>query len=159
MRFTQGLAAVLCMALMLIWPGYSHAQDAPGPLAVETVVLETAKGGVLIAAEMAVTPEARERGLMFRHRLAPDRGMLFVYDGIQPIAMWMKNTHISLDIIFIRADGTILGISKDAVPQSEALIESPEPALAVLEVAAGTADRIGLAVGDRVVHPAFGNLE
>lgn len=159
MRFTHGLAAMLCMALLLIWPGFSQAQDAPGPLAVETVVLETANGGVLIAAEMAVTPEARERGLMFRHRLAPERGMLFVYDAPQPIAMWMKNTHIPLDIIFIRGDGTVLGIARNAVPMSEELIESPEPALAVLEVAAGTADRIGLAIGDRVVHQVFGNLE
>jgi uncharacterized membrane protein (UPF0127 family) len=159
MRFTQGLAAMLCMALLLIWPAFSQAQDAPGPLAVETVVVETANGGVLIAAEMAVTPEARHRGLMFRHRLAPDRGMLFVYEDPRPVAMWMKNTHIALDIIFIRADGTVVGLAKQVQPESSELIESPEISLAVLEVAAGTADRIGLAVGDRVVHQVFGNLE
>jgi uncharacterized protein len=159
MRFTHGLAAMLCMVLLLIRPGLADAQEAPGPLAVETVVLETATGGVLIAAEMAVTAQARERGLMFRHRLAPDRGMLFVYDAPKPIALWMKNTNIALDIIFIRADGTVSGISRDAVPHSQTLIRSPEPGLAVLELAAGTANRIGLAVGDRVVHQVFGNLE
>lgn len=158
MRIFNGLTAMLCVAFLLAWPHFANAQDA-GPLQVETVVLETATGGVLIAAEMATTPEARERGLMFRHRLAPDRGMLFVYDAPQPISMWMKNTHIPLDIIFIRADGVVVGIARDAVPQSEAIIESPESALSVLEVAAGTVERIGLAVGDRVVHPIFGNME
>ncbi|MDP4822444.1 MAG: DUF192 domain-containing protein [Aestuariivirgaceae bacterium] len=158
MRIFTGFAAMLCMALVLVWPGLAQSQDG-GPLAVETVVLETAEGGVLIAAEMATTPQARERGLMFRHRLAPDRGMLFVYDAPQPVAMWMKNTNIALDIIFIRADGVVVGIAENAVPQSEEMIESPEPALSVLEVAAGTVERIGLAIGDRVVHPVFGNLE
>ena len=160
MRFLSGLMAMLCMAGVLAVSAPSRAQsDDPGPMAVETVALETAQGGFMIAAELAITPEQRERGLMFRHRLPPDRGMLFVYEAPQPISMWMKNTYIPLDMIFLAADGRVMGIAKDTVPESEVVIDSPGPALAVLEVAAGTAERVGLQVGDRAVHPAFGVSE
>lgn len=159
MRKLLGLAAMCCMALALLLSEQVVAQDDAGPMAVETVVLETAQGGFMIAAEMATTPALRERGLMFRHRLPSDRGMLLVYESPQIISLWMKNTLISLDMIFLAADGRVVSVFTDAVPGSEEIVASGVPALAVLEVAAGTVSRIGLTVGDRAIHPVFGNSE
>lgn len=106
--------------------------------------------------EIANTPETRSRGLMFRRELAPDHGMLFDFGGAeQPIQMWMKNTYIPLDMIFIRANGVIRRIAADTTPFSEDTIASGGPVKGVLEVIAGTARRLGIAAGDRVEHPFF----
>lgn len=106
--------------------------------------------------ELALTPEQQSQGLMFRKSLAADAGMLFVYERPQEITMWMRNTLIPLDMIFIGADGRVVRIAERAVPQSLATISSGEPALGVLEVNGGTAARLGLKRGDRVRHSAFG---
>jgi uncharacterized membrane protein (UPF0127 family) len=87
--------------------------------------------------------------------LAPDRGMLFDFARVQPISMWMQNTYIPLDMIFIRADGSIARIAENAEPLSTRTIPSGEPVLAVLEVIGGTAARLGVKPGDRVEHPLF----
>lgn len=157
MRFFR-LPAVLGLAfvLWLLPLGAPRAQD-DGPLAVESVVLETASGSYMVAAEMALTPAARERGLMFRHRLPPDKGMLFWYDSPQVVSMWMKNTYIPLDMVFLRGDGSVLSVVRDTTPQSLDVIQSDGDAQAVLELAAGTAGRFGLAPGDKVIHRLFGN--
>jgi hypothetical protein len=106
--------------------------------------------------ELANTPEARSRGLMFRRELAPDRGMLFEFGARETeVSMWMKNTYISLDMVFIRADGTIRHIAENTTPLSEATISSGGPVRGVLEVIGGTAKRLGIAPGDRVEHPYF----
>jgi uncharacterized membrane protein (UPF0127 family) len=126
---------------------------------MESVVIETAQGSFMMSAELATTPEQRERGLMFRHVLPQGRAMLFVYEEPQIISMWMKNTHIPLDMIFIRPDGRVASAALNAEPMSEKVIQSPDPVLAVLEVPAGTVEQIGLQPGDRVVHPVFGNTE
>jgi uncharacterized membrane protein (UPF0127 family) len=96
---------------------------------------------------------------MFRHRLAEDRGMLFLYESVQPVAMWMKNTYIPLDMIFVRADGTIANVVADTVPHSLDTIQSREPVLAVLEVAAGGAERLGIGPGTVIRHSFFGNAD
>ena len=88
--------------------------------------------------------------MMFRRSLAGDRGMLFVYPDTQPVAFWMKNTLIPLDLVFIRADGTIARIAANAEPLSLEPIASFEPVAAVLEIAGGRAAELGLAPGDRV---------
>jgi uncharacterized membrane protein (UPF0127 family) len=106
--------------------------------------------------ELARTPAEMERGLMFRDRLAPDHGMLFLYEEDRAVSFWMKNTLIPLDLIFADASGLIVQIAERAVPMSTALISSTGPVRAVLEVNGGTADRLDIAVGDRLVHPAFG---
>jgi len=106
--------------------------------------------------ELALTPEQQSQGLMFRKSMAADAGMLFIYERPQDITMWMRNTLIPLDMIFIGADGRVVRIAERAVPQSLATISSGEPALGVLEVNGGTAARLGLKRGDLVRHSAFG---
>jgi len=127
-------------------------------LSAELQPLEiVSKAGVhTFAVEMAVTPEDQARGLMFRRELPEGQGMLFDFQREQPATFWMKNTYVSLDMIFIRADGTIVRIAENTVPLSEALVPSGGPVRAVLEVVAGTARKLGIAPGDRVAHPIFG---
>jgi uncharacterized membrane protein (UPF0127 family) len=97
----------------------------------------------------------RAQGLMYRRALAPDRGMLFDFGRVEPVSMWMKNTYLSLDMLFIRPDGTIARIATDTEPLSTRTISSGEPVNGVLEVAAGTTARLGIKPGDRVEHPMF----
>lgn len=92
---------------------------------------------------------------MFRRGLAADAGMLFIYRSAERASMWMKNTYIPLDLLYIDGTGKIVGFHQRAVPQSLEVITSKEPVRAVLEVNAGTAARLQLAVGDVVLHPAF----
>ena len=87
---------------------------------------------------------------MHRESLAPDRGMLFPYDPPQPASFWMKNTLIPLDLIFIRADGTVVRIAANTVPMSLDPIPSLEPVAAVLEIAGGRASELGIQAGDKV---------
>ena len=125
--------------------------------AAETQPLEivTRSGVQVFAVEMATTEKEKETGLMYRKELADGRGMLFDFSPEQPVSMWMKNTFISLDMIFIRADGRILRIAENTEPQSTRIISSGGPAKGVLEVIGGTARKYGIAPGDRVAHPLF----
>lgn len=125
------------------------------PARIEPVTIETAKGRFTFSAEIADTPELRERGLMFRQRMPDDRAMLFDWGGVSPASMWMRNTYVSLDMIFIDESGKVVQIAETTEPLSERIISSSEPVAAVLEVAAGTAERIGLKSGDQVHHPMF----
>ncbi len=146
----RGVSAFLC-GLLVVFLGMAAANDVP-VARVEPVVLRTATGDVTLLAEIADSYELRARGLMFRHRLPEGRAMLFDFKQTRPVMMWMKNTHIPLDMVFIRANGTIARIAENTTPMSEDIIESGEPVAFVLEVPAGTARRIGLAPGDRVLH-------
>jgi uncharacterized membrane protein (UPF0127 family) len=147
----QSILALLCaVALTML--------GSAGPLsAVDLQPLEiVSKTGVhTFAVEMALTPEEQAKGLMFRRELPEGQGMLFDFQHEQPASFWMKNTYVPLDMIFIRADGTILRIAENTVPLSEALVPSGGPVRAVLEVVAGTARKLGIAPGDRVAHPIF----
>jgi uncharacterized membrane protein (UPF0127 family) len=129
----------------------------PGARAAELETLEiVSKSGVQVfAVEVMRTNEDRAKGLMYRRELPEGRGMLFDFSPEQPVSMWMKNTYLSLDMIFIRADGRILRIAEKTTPESEAIISSGGPVRGVLEVIAGTAKKYGLAPGDRVAHPLF----
>ena len=104
---------------------------------------------------MATTDDRREQGLMYVRHLAPDRGMLFVFDVPQLLNFWMRNTHIPLDLLFVAADGRVIRIAENAEPESLATISSMGAALAVLELAGGSVARLGLHPGARVIHPAF----
>jgi uncharacterized membrane protein (UPF0127 family) len=146
------------LASLLMSQGLSFAQEEPAPRE-DTLVIESRKGTELITVEIADTSALRERGLMFRHRLAPGKGMLFLYEAAQPVAMWMKNTYISLDMAFVRADGTVARIVEGAVPHSLDTIESGEPVAAVLEVAAGQAEALGIEPGTLIRHGFFGNAD
>ena len=110
----------------------------------------------IFGVELAVTPEEQARGLMFRRELPEMQGMLFDFHREQPTSFWMKNTYVSLDMIFIRADGRILSYRREHGAGSEALVPSGGPVRAVLEVIAGTCKKLGIAPGDRVKHPIFG---
>lgn len=107
--------------------------------------------------EVATKPEERAQGLMFRRTLAADAGMLFDFGRTEPVAMWMKNTFIPLDMLFITSDGTIVNIAQRTVPESLTAIPSAKPVRYVLEVASGTASRLGLKPGDKVLYPAMGS--
>jgi uncharacterized membrane protein (UPF0127 family) len=97
----------------------------------------------------------RARGLMFVKQLAEDAGMLFVYDQPQTITMWMKNTFIPLDMVFVGADGKVINVAANTEPQSLKTIASHGEALGVIELKAGTAARLNIAKGAVVMHPAF----
>ncbi len=105
--------------------------------------------------ELATTPAQQMTGEMFRTSVPPDGGMLFVWPATQDSPMWMKNTLVPLDMVFIEPDGTIRRIAENTVPQSLRVIESGGPVAATLELAGGTTGRLGIAAGDKVVGPQF----
>lgn len=121
---------------------------------VLTVV--TAKGEHVFQVEVADTNETRAQGLMFRTEMAADAGMLFDFKTEQPVYFWMKNTYLPLDMIFIRANGTVARIEANTVPLSERSVPSGSPVRYVLEINAGRAAQIGLKPGDVVRHPIIG---
>jgi hypothetical protein len=142
---------VLVFALMFAWSGAESI--AAG--ALDRVEISTATGVHVFSVEMASTESAREKGLMYRRFLPPDRGMLFEFEREEPVMFWMKNTFIPLDMIFISRTGVVTGIAAGAEPLSERLIPSGGPCYAVLEVNAGVAAGIGLKPGDSVRHAIF----
>ncbi|MEM8986992.1 MAG: DUF192 domain-containing protein [Pseudomonadota bacterium] len=123
--------------------------------AAETLILETDNGTFQFTVELALTPEERARGLMYRQELGAENGMLFRYDEPRVVSMWMKNTYIPLDMAFIRPDGVVESIAQNVQPHSLDSVASIGPVRATLEVNAGVFQRIGLKVGDRVAHPWF----
>ena len=126
----------------------------------EPVVIETGEGeSVTFTVELAETPAARQRGLMYRESLAPDAGMMFDFEVEQPVSIWMANTPISLDLIYIRADGTIAKVAVGAVPFSRRSISSDVPVIAVLEIPGGRSVELGVDPGDVVRHRWFDNVE
>jgi uncharacterized membrane protein (UPF0127 family) len=141
------LFAVLAVALVA--PAY-----AAGEAALEIV---TKTGVRAFTVELATNDAERERGLMYRKELPEGRGMLFDFQHDRPVAFWMRNTYIPLDMIFIRGDGRILSIAENTQPLSDGLIPSGGSVRAVLEVIGGTARKLGIAPGDRVESPVFGN--
>lgn len=131
-------------------------QSAVGAAAnLERVEIVTRSGVQVFDVELAVTPEERSKGLMFRRELPAGQGMLFDFGPETPVSMWMRNTYVSLDMIFIHADGRIARVAENTVPLSETIVPSGAPVKAVLEVVAGTARRLGIAPGDRVAHRIF----
>lgn len=150
----------LALAAVLIGCSPQAAPSAPAPQAtvlevpqsgLETVPLTitSESGAHRFTVEVAQTPEQQQHGMMFRTSIAPDEGMIFPYDPPLEVGFWMKNTLIPLDLIFIRADGTIARIST-ATPLSEARVTSGEPVAAVLEIAGGRAAELGIRPDDRV---------
>ncbi len=147
----------LCLAGVIGPTGAAGADEAGGANSVTPLTIETATGAHDFQVEVAATRAERERGLMFRTGLAPNRGMLFDYGAPRGIAMWMKNTLIPLDMIFVDAGGRVVNVYVDAVPRSLSSIRAARPARVVIEVPGGTAARLGIAAGDRVRHEVFGD--
>ena len=121
------------------------------------IITKTGKHEFIV--EIAVTNRQHAQGLMFRQSLAKNAGMLFDYKVPTPISMWMKNTFIPLDMIFIDNGGKVINIVQRAIPFSENVISSAGKARGVLEVNGGTASRLGIIPGDKVLHRIFGNME
>jgi hypothetical protein len=152
-------ALPLILVILIAWlPGIARGDEGSAPR-VDSIVIDTPAGARMLSVEIADTPELRERGLMFRHRLPEDRGMLFLYETAHPVAMWMKNTYIPLDMVFLRSDGTVAEVRTGTVPQSLDVIESAEPVKAVLELGSGGAAKLGLEPGTLVRHQFFGNSD
>jgi uncharacterized protein len=122
---------------------------------IQPLEIVTKTGVHVFSVEMATTEQEKTTGLMYRKELAEGKGMLFDFTPEQEVAMLMKNTYISLDMIFIRSDGTILRIAENTEPLSTKIIPSRGLAKGVLEVIAGTAQKYGIQPGDRVAHPLF----
>ena len=139
----------LLMAVLVI---EGHAQQA---MRVETVVVTTAMGKFTFQTEIADTAPARQRGLMFRKSMAPDRAMLFDWGEPLVASMWMQNTYVSLDMVFIAGDGTVKYVAQNTKPLSRDVVSAGIEVSAVLEVIAGTALRIGLKPGDKIAHSLF----
>jgi uncharacterized membrane protein (UPF0127 family) len=148
-RLGQAAAIALWVALVLTVYSPGRASD------LNTLEIVSKSGVHVFAVELAVTNEQRERGLMFRRSLPEGQGMLFKFEPEQVINMWMHNTYIPLDMIFIRRDGRILRIAENTKPESDDIISSGGSARGVLEVIGGTARKLGLAPGDKVAHPWF----
>ena len=124
-----------------------------------TLVLKTATGDHNFTIEVATTDQERALGLMFRRSLPENSGMLFIYDPPQSATMWMKNTLIPLDMVFISAEGKVHRIESNTEPFSTTVIPSEGEVVGVLELNAGEADKIGLKRGDKVVYPGLTNQE
>jgi uncharacterized protein len=147
MMLSLGAAIVVLVTLC--------ANPAAQAASIQPLEIATKSGVRVFSVEMATTEEEKQTGLMYRKELADGKGMLFDFSPEQQISMWMKNTYISLDMIFIRADGRILRIAENTEPLSTKIISSGGLARGVLEVAAGTAQKYGIQPGDRVAHPLF----
>lgn len=124
-------------------------------LETEQLTIDTANGPVRLTVEIADDDAERARGLMFRESLADDRGMLFHFQQPERASFWMRNTPLSLDIIFIGLDGRILNIAESTTPYSEAPIPAAGMTRGVLEIRAGRAAALGIRPGDRVRHRIF----
>ena len=148
-RLICGVTAMVAAAAWLV--------AAPAARSAEQQTLEIAsKSGVhVFAVDLAVTDEERQRGLMFRRSLPESYGMLFDFKRDQEVTMWMHNTYVSLDMIFIQSDGRIRRIAENTETESDKIIPSGGQVRAVLEVAAGTARKLGIEPGDRVATPIF----
>ncbi len=150
-------------SVLLLWVCLSALCAAPAAdaqlqhFAAGHMTIVSATGPHRFTIELAETPEQMAQGLMFRQSLAPDAGMLFDYKSPTAATMWMRNTLIPLDMLFVDEHGRIVGIHERAVPQSDDLIAAPKPVRAVIELAGGTAARLGIKPGDRVLYPIFDN--
>jgi uncharacterized protein len=144
-----GMLVALAGALLIVAAGGVRAAS------IQPLEIVTKTGVHVFSVEMATSEQEKTTGLMYRKELAEGKGMLFDFAPEQEVSMWMKNTYISLDMIFIRADGTILRVAENTEPLSTRIIPSRGLAKGVLEVIAGTAQKYGIAPGDRIAHPLF----
>ena len=160
LRAATALCALMLTFSLALAPAPARAQTAAPPAAeaaapLDALEIATRKGVVVLEVEVARTPKQRETGLMYRKSMPERQGMLFDFETTQPVYMWMKNTFIPLDMLFIRTDGTIARIEAMTTPFSERTISSGEPVRAVLELNGGAAQRLGIAPGDRVSTSLF----
>jgi uncharacterized membrane protein (UPF0127 family) len=144
----MSFVAVWAVVVVAFAPARAAGQD--------TLEIVSSSGVHAFSVELATNDAERSRGLMFRKELPEGHGMLFDFQTEQPVAFWMHNTYISLDMVFISGDGRVLRIAENAQPLSDGLIPSGGPVRAVLEVIAGTARKFGITTGDHVTGSIFG---
>lgn len=142
------------VALTLVAHGAEDCRPAP-ERPREDLQIVTASGPHPFKVEIARTTEQRAKGLMCRRTMARDQGMLFTFEGETPIYMWMKNTYLPLDMVFVSRAGVVTAITEHTKPFSLDLISSGSPAYAVIELNAGVAGELGIAEGSRIEHPVF----
>lgn len=152
--FRSVLAALVLLGLGVA--GATAQQPPPMQFDQDDLAIRTTSGEVKFRVELALTPAQQQRGLMFRDKLDPYTGMLFDFGTPRIVSMWMMNTLIPLDMVFIAADGRIVNIAANTTPMSTATIQSAGPAKGVLEIAGGTARLLGIKPGDVVLHRIFG---
>lgn len=148
------------LAALLLWSGASVAAAATSvDCSPDRVTFRTDGDPVAVRVEVADNEAERARGLMFRRKLDPGTGMLFIYDSPRAVSFWMRNTFIPLDLVFLDQTGTIRHIHRNAVPLDETPIPGAAPGdprperQMILEIGGGEADRLGLAVGQPMAHP------
>jgi uncharacterized membrane protein (UPF0127 family) len=154
-RTGAGHARAWLIALAVCLGGFSFVASRARAADVQPLEIITKAGVQVFSVEVMQSDEERQKGLMFRKELLEGKGMLFDFNPEQNVSMWMKNTLIPLDMIFIESDGRILRIAENTKTESEAIIPSGGPVRGVLEVIAGTARKFGIKPGDRVGHPLF----
>jgi uncharacterized protein len=154
MRNFKQVAFCLLSALMLAFPVISLAAQLPTDS--EPLVIDTRNGPVAFSVELALSPDDRASGLMNRESMPADHGMLFKFDQTRQVLMWMKNTPLALDMIFIDANGVVARIAENTTPFSETIIPSVAPVRYVLELNGGTAAKRGISAGDKVRHRVIG---
>ncbi len=158
-RAALGAALTFCggaFGTVIVTAEVSGAE--PGARQTEKLEIVTAGGVIAFDVEIADTPARQALGLMYRTEL-PDRyGMLFPHGAPRELTMWMRNTYIPLDMVFIRADGTVHRIAEMTEPHSEEIVSSNGAVTAVLEIAGGAARKLGLKPGDKVRHRHFGTV-
>lgn len=158
--------AAICVALFIFPPAFAAAwpfvnalielvPSASAKMRQDTLKIISSGNEHSFMIEVAGTENEKALGLMFRTELKDDQGMLFPYPAERSLQMWMHNTYIPLDMLFIRADGVIARIEERAEPLSDRVISSGSPVLAVLELPGGAAERLGIKAGDRVRYPIF----
>ena len=152
--FARLASAVMALFLCLSFNAAAGEKFDRQPL---SIVTKDGKSHAFTV-ELAVTPRQREQGLMDRREMAADHGMLFAFGETRQVYMWMKNTYIPLDMLFIGKDGKIRTIKQNAEPLSEAIIDSGGPIDFVLELNGGTAKRLGIRTGNRVQNELMDSL-
>ena len=155
--FATGLRATWAVAFLCVTLSLAPPLQAQQELPLETLAIETSAGKRLFQVEVAHNQEQRAVGLMWRTHMEPDRGMLFIFDIVRHVTMWMQNTPLSLDMLFITEDGEVASIAAHTTPYSTDRISSEVKVGAVLELIAGSAERLGIAPGDTVRHSLFGS--
>ncbi len=156
-RLAALAGAAVAWAFLLGLPAFAPPiAAARAEAALQRLEFVTDSGSHVFRVELADTPAERAKGLMFRRAMPEDHGMLFDFHTETPVMMWMKNTYIPLDMVFVSRNGVVARIAEDAKPMSESIIDGGQ-AYAVIELNAGAARKIGLKPGDVVRHPAFKN--
>lgn len=150
----KGVLRVIVVAA-LAWTECHAAAAEPAPFAFTSLDIQTGRGSHRFQVELAESAHQRMQGLQGRRSLDPQGGMLFVFETEAIASMWMKNTFIPLDMLFLAADGRIVAIAPNTQPMSLQPLQSPGPVKAVLELNGGTAERLGIEVDDRVIHPVL----